>query len=181
MSWICFQIELPQNKEKWEQKVKEECDRMLTQEAHEDNGFWYPKMEVIKSCIYKEVYYVAFRTITLSGKCHTKAAVFKIRIQEHSTYNLFCCEKYEEDFPQDQECPLSILQLLGNTKSQSALEWRKKCYEFHGILNEKITRKNIYLFQKKSQFNKRPRGSRNRNLKNFSGKKKAYLKISKNG
>ena len=106
---------------------------------------------------------------------------FKIRIQEHSTYNLFCCEKYEEDFPQDQECPLSTLQLLGNTKSQSALEWRKKCYEFHGILNEKNTRKNIYLFQKKSQFNKRPRGSRNRNLKNFSGKKKAYLKISKNG
>ena len=42
MSWICFQIELPQNKEQWEQKVKEECDRMLTQEAHEDNGFWYP-------------------------------------------------------------------------------------------------------------------------------------------
>ena len=122
MSWICFQIELPQNKEQWEQKVKEECDRMLTQEAHEDNGFWYPKMEVIKSCIYKEVYYAAFRTITLSGKCLTKAAVFKIRIQEHSTYNLFCCEKYEEDFPQDQECPLSILQLLGNTKSQSALE-----------------------------------------------------------
>ena len=34
MSWICFQIELPQNKEQWEQKVKEECDRMLTQEAH---------------------------------------------------------------------------------------------------------------------------------------------------
>ena len=88
MSWICFQIELPQNKEQQEQKVKEECDRMLTQEAHEDNGFWYPKMEVIKSCIYKEVYYAAFRTITLSGKCLTKAAVFKIRIQEHSTYNL---------------------------------------------------------------------------------------------
>ena len=40
MSWICFQIELPQNKELWEQKVKEECDRMLTQEGHEDKGFW---------------------------------------------------------------------------------------------------------------------------------------------
>ncbi len=66
-------------------------------------------------------------------------------------------------------------------KIPKCIRMEKKCYEFHGILNEKNTRKNIYLFQKKSQFNKRPRGSRNRNLKNFSGKKKAYLKISKNG
>ena len=180
MSWIGFQIELPQNKEQWKQKVKEECDRMLTQKAHEDNGFWYPKMEVIESCICKDVYYAAVRTITLSGKCHTKAAVFNIGIRKCGTYNLFCCEKYEEDLPQDQKCPLSILRLLSNTKSQNALEWRRKCYEFHGISNEKNTNEHIYLFQKKSQFNKHARGSGKRNLKKFSGKKE-YLKISKSG
>lgn len=38
MSWICFQIALPHNKNQWGQKIKEECDRMLTQQVHEDNG-----------------------------------------------------------------------------------------------------------------------------------------------
>ena len=46
MSWICFQIALPHNKNQWGQKIKEECDRMLTQQVHEEyaaqGSIWMP-------------------------------------------------------------------------------------------------------------------------------------------
>ena len=181
MSWICFQIELPHNKNQWGQKIKEECDRMVTQQVHEDNGLLRPAMEIVQSCIHKDIYYAAVRTISLSGKCCIKAAVFKIKIHENRVYNLLCDEKYEDELPQEQECPLAILRLLSDTKSEKALEWRKKCYAFHGILKEEQGRKkeNIFPFQKKPQYGKRVHGLKKGDSKNNLYKQRSKYKIAK--
>ena len=95
MSWICFQIELPHNKNQWGKKIKEECDQMLTQQVHEDNGLLRPAMEIVQSCIHKDIYYAAVRTISLSGKCRIKATVLKIKIQENRVNNHLNEEKNE--------------------------------------------------------------------------------------
>ena len=94
----------------------------------------WPEHEILKSSIVGNVFYAAIKN-KLPGKEEVFAVVTLTDIVNYHKegYKEFQYKDMGEDEgPCEDHCPLSILKLLTLTDNEFALDWRKRCYEYHG-------------------------------------------------
>lgn len=134
MGWLNYHIEKDFNG-KFDKKG--ELDKMWNQKEHRDcNGTHYPELKVLKSSMIGSTYYAAIKSI-LRGE-ETIYAVVVLTSIDNTRYDNFGYKSMTEFYgPCQYQCPISILKLLTPTKDEYALEWRKKCYEYHNKKNQK--------------------------------------------
>lgn len=86
------------------------------------------KYEVLKSAMKGSTYYAAVRH---TNKQTTLSSVFAVICLTHSAmkdyYNFGYKDMDETAGPYEDECPKGILDLLTETQSKYALEWRERC------------------------------------------------------
>ena len=105
---------------------KAECDYILNSEN--ETTLW----EVVKSSMRGSTYYAAVKvTDKETGKFEIFAAVFLTSINNRDYFNFNYKDMDETCGPCERDCPLSILDLLTETESKWANEWRRDCRENH--------------------------------------------------
>lgn len=139
MGWISYHVEGQWKNGRYIIDRKAECDRLISQKAHQSQGVWYPKIEVLKSTVIGRVYYAAVKTTNKDGSYKIWAAVFLTSTNQRS-YNNFAYKDQDETCgPTDCCCPRSILELLTETDSQYATTWRENCWKYHDL------KKNVHI------------------------------------
>lgn len=119
---------------------KAECDAYFMEGL---NAGYY---RVIKSALVGAVYYAAVENLKRCGEKqpdgsrpivyipeaerHTWAAVFLTRVDSRDYYNFYYKNMSEDMGPYDCKCPASILSLLSPTDSESAIDWRARCWKY---------------------------------------------------
>lgn len=102
---------------------KAECDNLVTWEND------LIKFEVLKSAVKGSTYYAAVRKTEKDTK---KVSVTAIVILTHTAMRDYCnfgWKDIEECCgPCEDDCPKSILELLTETESKYANEWRERCW-----------------------------------------------------
>lgn len=110
---------------------KKECDSILTQKPREMDGRWIPGTEVLKSAMVGTTYYAAVKTTYKDGRSAVWAAVFLTKT-ECGKYDNFGYKDMDETCgPPECQCPKGILNLLTETDSTYAKEWRERCLKYH--------------------------------------------------
>lgn len=104
---------------------KAECEKIFTQE---ENGK-YAKLKVLKSVMVGNTFYAAVEASRNNVVEDIFAVVVLTSVNNRDYYNFSYKEMSEECGPCQYDCPKSILDLLTETKSEWAMEWRKKCRE----------------------------------------------------
>lgn len=117
---------------------KAECDAYFMEGLNA--GFY----RVIKSALIGSVYYAAIENLKRYSKEKdesgnriiedipeneriTWAAVFLTSVDSRNYYNFYYKDMGEDMGPAEDRCPASILDLLSETDSEYALEWRERC------------------------------------------------------
>lgn len=131
MGWTWYHAKLTWQNRRYTVDRKAECDRMLTQSGHEENGCWYPQREVLKSVMVGSTYYGAVKTTDKDGRSEVWAAVFLTQTNCREYMNFGYKDMDETCGPVECQCPKGILKLLTETDSEYAKGWRKRCMEFH--------------------------------------------------
>ena len=113
---------------------KAECDHLLTFSNEKVNS------KVLKSSMVGSTYYAAVEQIR-NGNREVFGAVFLTSGMDRRDpyFNFHYKDMSEDACPFSYQCPESILKLLSPTTSEGALEWRKKCYEYHDKRKNKKT------------------------------------------
>lgn len=102
---------------------KAECDRMMNGEND------VRKWEVLKSAMKGSTYYAAVRlTDKTNGASEVIAYVLLTHTAMRDYYNFGYKDMCESCGPFESECPKSILELLTDTDSHYAKEWRERCW-----------------------------------------------------
>lgn len=122
---------------------KRECDSYLTQEPHEADGRWFPKMEVLKSAMVGSTYYAAVKTTYKDGSSKVWAAIFQTKTQCGQYFNFGYKDMDETVGPSECQCPKGILKLLTETDSQWAEEWRVRCWRYNKWKHERKALENL--------------------------------------
>ena len=114
MGWTEYHASYYDNKGKVDRKA--ECDSYWNSENY----------RVLKSCMKGNIYYAAVENLTRDKK--TVFAVIIVTSADNKNYYNFAYKPMDESYgPLYYDCPSSILDLLTNTDSEYALEWREKC------------------------------------------------------
>ena len=97
-----------------------------------------------------DTYYAAVKTPKSDEAYEIWAAIFLTSFDRSLTDNFAYKDMDETMGPSTPycKCPVSILKLLTETTNEAAVEWRKKCWDYH---------KNLKI---KSRLNRLPLGSR---------------------
>lgn len=131
MGWTSYHLNGELKDGKYIINIKSECDRLLTQKAHESHGVWYKEMTVLKSSMVGRTYYAAVKTTDRDGNYHIWAAVF-LTSTDQRNYNNFAYKDMDETCgPMQCKCPKGILNLLTDTDSEYAKKWREQCWAYH--------------------------------------------------
>lgn len=115
--------------------------------AYCDASFDSDNVQLLKSSMVGSTYYAACRIITESQynpelkkfeqKVYAQedapvvAFITLTRINRKSDYNFFYKDLDETMGPAENQCPVSILNLLTETESEFANEWRSRCRRYH--------------------------------------------------
>lgn len=113
------------------QRVKAICDEQLT--WTDDHGSRKP----IKSALVGNTYYAAVEHIQPDGSRRVWAAVTLIKTNAKDYYNFSYKGMDESCGPCECKCPVSILDLLTETKYEYAKKWRERCWKYHNEQKEK--------------------------------------------
>lgn len=101
---------------------KHECDLASIGETNSD------RWEVLKSTMRGATYYAAVKhTNKLTGEFNVFAVVLLTRVDNSDYYNFYYKDMDESMHPFYYDCPDSILELLTETESEAAREWREIC------------------------------------------------------
>lgn len=87
MGWTSYHLDSEWKSGKYRIDRKAECDRIITQAAHQNQGVWYPQMEVLKSAMVGRTYYAAVKTTDKEGNYQIWAAVFLTSTDQKSYSN----------------------------------------------------------------------------------------------
>lgn len=103
---------------------KAECDSRINYEEESRS------CKVLKSAMRGSTYYAAVEyTNEETGEHEVFAAIFLTRTTMRDYYNFWYKDMDETCGPFECDCPKGILDLLTETDSEWANEWRKKCRE----------------------------------------------------
>lgn len=101
-----------------------ECDNIINYENDK------VKLEVLKSAMKGSVYYAAVKRVDkTNGDSIVFAAVFLTRTDRRSWCDFGYKDMDETCGPCNYDCPKSILELLTETDSQYAKDWRACCWD----------------------------------------------------
>lgn len=105
---------------------KAECDKVY---SFENDG---QKSVVLKSSVVGSTYYAAVQ-YTNKDKNETTVygAVCLTQIDNNDYFNFAYKDMTEFYGPCECKCPVSILKMLSDTDNEYAIEWRKRCREYH--------------------------------------------------
>lgn len=95
---------------------KTECDNNINNSDY---------LKVLKSSMVGTTYYAAVETIKTK---EVFAVIFLTSVRDGE---FMYKDMDETENPYECRCPKGILKLLSPTNSECALEWRKRCYEYH--------------------------------------------------
>ncbi|MGO5174556.1 hypothetical protein ACTQ2N_05060 [Ruminococcus sp. LCP21S3_E8] len=95
---------------------KTECDNNINNSDY---------LKVLKSSMVGTTYYAAVETIKTK---EVFAVIFLTSVRDGE---FMYKDMDETENPYECRCPKGILKLLSPTNSEYALEWRKRCYEYH--------------------------------------------------
>lgn len=102
---------------------KAECDHIINYENDK------VKLEVLKSAMKGSVYYAAVKRVDkTNGDSIVFGAVFLTSTDRRSWCDFGYKDMDETCGPYESECPKSILELLTETDSECAKEWRERCW-----------------------------------------------------
>lgn len=143
MGWVSYHVETGIKNGKIFFDRKEECDLELSLIIRKGS-------KILKSAMVGSTYYAAVQTPKSDGSCEVWAAIFLTSFNRSSVDNFAYKDMDETMGPSTPycKCPVSILKLLTETKNEVAVEWRKKCWDYHENLKVK------------SRLNRLPLGSR---------------------
>ena len=111
---------------------KAECDNLMNADEN-----W----EVLKSSMVGSTYYAAVKmTDKATGKSDVCAMVVLTGVRNNQYFNFYYKDIHENCGPCEDKCPKGILDLLTETDSEYANEWRKRCRE---NLAKKKARQNL--------------------------------------
>lgn len=118
---------------------KKEYDSILIQKPWEMGGCRVLETEVLKSAMFGTTYYAAVKITNEDSKSIVRAVIFPIKT-EYGKFIIWGYKYMDETCgPLECQCPKGILNLLTETDSQYAKEWRKRCLKY----NEKKRERNV--------------------------------------
>lgn len=150
MGWVSYHVETDIKNGKSFFDRKEECDLVLIRTVEEGS-------KILKSAMVGSTYYAAVQTPKSDGACKVWAAIFLTSFNRSSVDN-FAYKDMDETMglsTQYCKCPVSILKLLTETTNEAAVEWRKKCRDYHESLKIKSRLKRLPLGSRITFINRR--------------------------
>ena len=143
MGWVSYHVDTDIKNGKLFFDRKKECDEVLNRGIGKEH-------KILKSAMVGSTYYAAVQTPKSDEAYEIWAAIFLTSFDRSLTDNFAYKDMDETMGPSTPycKCPVSILKLLTETTNEVAIEWRKKCWDYH---------KNLKI---KSRLNRLPLGSR---------------------
>lgn len=132
---------------------------------HECDGYFMEGLnrgyyKVLKSVMVGSVYYAAVQSLKRytdqvdeegnrieedipQTERRVWAAVFLTRVSSREYYNFYYKDMSEDCGPCECQCPVSILNILSETDSEYARDWRKQCRQYHDARKSPDTMSNL--------------------------------------
>ena len=115
---------------------KRELDEIYTQSESEE----YPELNVLKSRMIGSTYYAAIEAKENGITVKVFAAIVLTSVNMKDYFNFSYKDMDESSGPYCYDCPKGILDLLTDTDSEYAVQWRKRCRETIQKKKDKLTK-----------------------------------------
>ena len=150
MGWVSYHVDTDIKNGKLFFDRKKECDEVLNRGIGKEQ-------KILKSAMVGSTYYAAVQTPKSDKDYEIWAAIFLTSFDRSLTDNFAYKDMDETMGPSTPycKCPVSILKLLTETTNEAAVEWRKKCKDYHESLKIKSRLKRLPLGSRITFINQR--------------------------